>query len=49
MTECKLKRGTIISLNYKETIELKQGKIEVIPAWQWVMNSFNFTRGQSEN
>lgn len=39
MTECGLTEGTIITLEHRETIKLKNGVIEVLPVWQWAVSA----------
>lgn len=37
MKATKLENGTIITLNDEETIETEAGRIDVIPAWRWLL------------
>lgn len=37
MKATKLERGTIITLNEEEVVETEAGKIDVVPAWKWLL------------
>ena len=37
MREFKLKKGTILTYDESESIAVKEGKIEVVPVWQWLL------------
>ena len=37
MKEFKLKKGTILTYDEAESIEVEGSKIEVVPVWQWLL------------
>ncbi|MCK5132175.1 MAG: ATP-binding protein [Candidatus Sabulitectum sp.] len=39
MEELKLSKSTVISLHDEETIETYSGKIDIIPAWKWLLRN----------
>jgi uncharacterized protein len=43
MKECGLKRASIITLDEQESIKIKEGIIEVIPAWKWAISFLPFS------
>lgn len=39
MEKFKLKQGIILTLEQKETRKIAQGKIEIVPVWEWLLRS----------
>jgi predicted AAA+ superfamily ATPase len=37
MTERKLSRGTLVTLDEEERIDTEGGLVEVVPAWRWLL------------
>jgi len=38
MTELKLSHGIIVTRNEEEQIQVDSGKIDVVPAWRFLLN-----------
>ena len=38
MTELKLSQGIIVTRNEAEQIQVNSGKIDVVPAWRFLLN-----------
>jgi hypothetical protein len=38
MTELKLSQGIIVTRNEEEQIQVDSGKIDVVPAWRFLLN-----------
>jgi len=37
MAERKLPRGTVVTLDEEDTIQIPRGAIDVVPAWRWLL------------
>jgi hypothetical protein len=37
MAEFRLKNGYILTYDENDTVDMKEGKIEILPVWQWLL------------